>query len=67
MNEIWPMEKGWYCIYSEDVQLCQHLARLKKSDWFGTYTKGDRWIAEQYRFPKENYNTIAKRAGLLGH
>ena len=51
MTEIWPMEAGHQCVYSEDPAVCQKLARSKSATWFGTYTKGAAWVAEQYRFP----------------
>jgi len=56
--EIWPVEGGWRCIYSENRELCKRLARSNCTEWFGTYTKDGKWLAEQYRFPVDKANFI---------
>lgn len=63
MNEIWG-EGEIFVIYTEDAELATYLKYNSCVSWFGTYTKGKKWIAEQYHFPASEYENIAKRADL---
>lgn len=65
VNEIWPMEPGWSCVYSEDHEMCRRLSESRVTEWFGTYTKGNKWLAEQYRFPRKDRTWINQILGSV--
>lgn len=65
-TEIWRLCRETLVVYSEDPLVCTKLQRSSHTTWFGTYSKGQEWIAEQYQFTKKQLWRIRKLSGFKG-
>jgi hypothetical protein len=53
-NELWKLEPGWLCGYTENRELIRRIKRYKK-DWMiiADYFKENRLVGVQFRIPIE--------------
>ncbi|MEK4031014.1 hypothetical protein MKZ02_21060 [Pseudobacillus sp. FSL P4-0506] len=65
-NELWQIETGWLCGYTEDRDLMRRIKRYKKG-WCITadYFRNDRHIGSQYKIPIEQRRPAERMFGVV--
>jgi hypothetical protein len=52
-NELWKLDTGWLCGYTEDRDLIRRIKRYKKWTIMADYFRNGRILGYQFRIPIE--------------
>ncbi len=64
-NELWKLEPGWLCGYTEDRELIRRIKRYKKDfEIMADYFRGNRLIGVQFKIPIEQRRPAERMFGV---